>query len=72
MKKETKPMTEEQYVIVTNKTLLMSMDALLRDVIADDSGEYGITAQERTAIAKAIDVAMERIWKSIPKGDPDS
>ena len=59
-------MTENEYVLTTNKTLLLSIMALMRDLIADDDGTYGLTTGQRQAITKATTEATDSVFRKIP------
>ncbi len=54
-------MTEREFVLVTNKTLLVSAQTLMGNLLSDAKGTWGVTNKQRAAIGEALAGALERV-----------
>lgn len=63
-------MNEDQYILVTNKTILQSISNLAAGLLSDESGKWGLTDKQRAAIQSTAFNASEKCFKKI-KTHPD-
>ena len=58
-------MTETDYILVTNKTALMGITDLARQLLAGDGKEWGITEKERGQLCRIAQNALDSCFAKI-------
>jgi hypothetical protein len=58
-------MTETDYVLAGNKARLVAVHSVLRDMITDEAGTWGVTDAHRSSIYNAVYAAMRAVRKKM-------
>jgi hypothetical protein len=64
-------MTEAEFIRMSNKIAIENASWVLRTVVADDEGEWGVDKNELTEVRRQLSALYEKILINVEGGDDE-